>query len=185
MEYCLDLKFLFDCVCIMFKSMKSFSFCLCVGHVIPPENILPLVLCSGPSGQELDFTFQNRDSPRMVTDTHMPVLFLLSSCYNIFSCSSMHYCIFVPICWQMDETGRILSNICNVVPGGVVCFFPSYEYSRRIISHWEANGMLTRLANKKKVHQLHGFSLNELEKNVFMVLGGCIVYWRILFWKWK
>ncbi|XP_033490740.2 ATP-dependent DNA helicase DDX11 [Epinephelus lanceolatus] len=88
------------------------------GHVIPPENILPLVLCSGPSGQELDFTFQNRDSPRM-----------------------------------MDETGRILSNICNVVPGGVVCFFPSYEYSRRIISHWEASGALTRLANKKKIFQ--------------------------------
>ncbi|KAA8590164.1 hypothetical protein FQN60_014098 [Etheostoma spectabile] len=86
------------------------------GHVIPPENILPLVLCSGPSGQELDFTFQNRDSPRM-----------------------------------MDETGRILSNICNVVPGGVVCFFPSYEYLRRIVSHWEASGALTRLANKKKI----------------------------------
>ncbi|TMS06030.1 ATP-dependent DNA helicase DDX11 [Larimichthys crocea] len=53
----------------------------------------------------------------------------------------------------MDETGRILSNICNVVPGGVVCFFPSYEYSRRIISHWEASGALTRLANKKKIFQ--------------------------------
>lgn len=51
----------------------------------------------------------------------------------------------------MDETGRILSNICNVVPGGVVCFFPSYEYSRRMVSHWEASGVLTRLANKKKV----------------------------------
>ncbi|XP_076588489.1 ATP-dependent DNA helicase DDX11 [Chaetodon auriga] len=88
------------------------------GHVIPPENILPLVLCSGPSGQELDFTFQSRDSPRM-----------------------------------MDETGRILSNICNVVPGGVVCFFPSYEYSRRIVSHWEASGALSRLANKKKIFQ--------------------------------
>ncbi|XP_038124814.1 ATP-dependent DNA helicase DDX11 [Cyprinodon tularosa] len=88
------------------------------GHVIPPENILPLVLCAGPSGQELDFTFQNRDSPRM-----------------------------------MDETGRILSNICNVVPGGVVCFFPSYEYSRRIISHWEASSLITRLGNKKKIFQ--------------------------------
>uniref|UniRef100_A0A3B5MS22 DEAD/H (Asp-Glu-Ala-Asp/His) box helicase 11 n=1 Tax=Xiphophorus couchianus TaxID=32473 RepID=A0A3B5MS22_9TELE len=88
------------------------------GHVIPPENILPLVLCAGPSGQELDFTFQNRDSPQM-----------------------------------MDETGRILSNICNVVPGGVVCFFPSYEYSRRIVSHWEASGALTRLGNKKKIFQ--------------------------------
>lgn len=54
-------------------------------------------------------------------------------------------------CLQMDETGRILSNICNVVPGGVVCFFPSYEYSRRIISHWEASSLITRLGNKKKV----------------------------------
>ncbi|XP_028287261.1 ATP-dependent DNA helicase DDX11 [Parambassis ranga] len=88
------------------------------GHVIPPENILPLVLCSGPSGQELDFTFKNRDSPQM-----------------------------------MDEMGRVLSNICNVVPGGVVCFFPSYEYSRRIISQWETSGALTRLANKKKIFQ--------------------------------
>ncbi|XP_077373159.1 ATP-dependent DNA helicase DDX11 [Festucalex cinctus] len=88
------------------------------GHVIPPENLLPIVLCSGPSGQELDFTYQNRDSPRM-----------------------------------MDETGRILSNICNVVPGGVVCFFPSYEYSRRVVAHWESAGVLTRLANKKKIFQ--------------------------------
>lgn len=54
----------------------------------------------------------------------------------------------------MDETGRVLSNICNVVPGGVVCFFPSYEYLRRITSHWEASGALARLANKKKVPQL-------------------------------
>uniref|UniRef100_A0A8D3C6M0 DEAD/H (Asp-Glu-Ala-Asp/His) box helicase 11 n=1 Tax=Scophthalmus maximus TaxID=52904 RepID=A0A8D3C6M0_SCOMX len=98
------------------------------GHVIPPENILPLVLCSGPSGQELDFTFQNRDSPTM-----------------------------------MDETGRILSNICNVVPGGVVCFFPSYEYSRQIISHWEASGALTRLANKKKIFQ-EPKKANQLEQ---------------------
>lgn len=42
-----------------------------LGHVIPPENILPLVLCNGPSGQELDFTFQNRDSPHMVMKAHM------------------------------------------------------------------------------------------------------------------
>uniref|UniRef100_A0A4W6DAL7 DEAD/H (Asp-Glu-Ala-Asp/His) box helicase 11 n=1 Tax=Lates calcarifer TaxID=8187 RepID=A0A4W6DAL7_LATCA len=107
------------------------------GHVIPPENILPLVLCSGPSGQELDFTFQNRDSPRM-----------------------------------MDETGRILSNICNVVPGGVVCFFPSYEYSRQIISHWEANGALARLANKKKVTECALDSSGLTGALLFSVVGG-------------
>lgn len=65
-----------------------------VGHVIPPENILPIILCSGPSGQELDFTFQNRDSPRMVTDTHILQLLsviALTFCV-LFVKASLHIC---------------------------------------------------------------------------------------------
>ncbi|NXN13715.1 DDX11 helicase, partial [Indicator maculatus] len=88
------------------------------GHVIPPENILPIILCSGPSNQQLEFTYQTRDRPQM-----------------------------------MDETGRILCNLCNVVPGGVVCFFPSYDYEKQVYAHWEKTGLLTRLAAKKKVFQ--------------------------------
>ncbi|NXF06354.1 DDX11 helicase, partial [Smithornis capensis] len=88
------------------------------GHVIPPENILPIILCSGPSNQQLEFTYQTRDLPQM-----------------------------------MDETGRILCNLCNVIPGGVVCFFPSYEYEKQVYAHWEKTGLLTRLAAKKKIFQ--------------------------------
>lgn len=71
--------------------------------------------------------------------------------------------VYSAVCRQMDETGRILSNICNVVPAGVVCFFPSYEYLRRITSHWESNGTIARLANKKKVH--------ENNKRVYVLLN--------------
>ncbi|XP_051639955.1 ATP-dependent DNA helicase DDX11 isoform X4 [Manacus candei] len=88
------------------------------GHVIPPENILPIILCNGPSNQQLEFTYQTRDLPQM-----------------------------------MDETGRILCNLCNVIPGGVVCFFPSYEYEKQVYAHWEKTGLLTRLATKKKIFQ--------------------------------
>ncbi|NXQ21431.1 DDX11 helicase, partial [Peucedramus taeniatus] len=88
------------------------------GHVIPPENILPIILCSGPSSQQLEFTYQTRDLPQM-----------------------------------MDETGRILCNLCNVIPGGVVCFFPSYEYEKQVYGHWEKTGLLSRLAAKKKIFQ--------------------------------
>ncbi|XP_040452953.1 ATP-dependent DNA helicase DDX11 isoform X1 [Falco naumanni] len=88
------------------------------GHVIPPENILPIILCNGPSNQQLEFTYQTRDLPQM-----------------------------------MDETGRILCNLCNVVPGGVVCFFPSYEYEKQVYAHWEKMGLLARLAAKKKIFQ--------------------------------
>lgn len=70
----------------------------------------------------------------------------------------------------MDETGRILSNICNVVPGGVVCFFPSYEYLRRIISHWEASGALTRLANKKKVRRGYFLVFDDLKVKPFFIV---------------
>uniref|UniRef100_A0AAY4BU36 ATP-dependent DNA helicase DDX11 n=1 Tax=Denticeps clupeoides TaxID=299321 RepID=A0AAY4BU36_9TELE len=88
------------------------------GHVIPPENILPIVLCVGPSGQELEFTFQTRDTPKM-----------------------------------MEEAGRVLCNLCHIVPGGVVCFFPSYEYEERILGHWQSSGVLQRLSVKKKIFQ--------------------------------
>ncbi|XP_025785989.1 ATP-dependent DNA helicase DDX11 isoform X1 [Puma concolor] len=88
------------------------------GHVIPPDNILPLVICSGPSSQQLEFTYQKRELPQM-----------------------------------MDETGRILYNLCNVVPGGLVCFFPSYEYQRQVHAHWDKSGLLARLAVRKKIFQ--------------------------------
>ncbi|XP_069338154.1 putative ATP-dependent DNA helicase DDX11-like protein 8 isoform X2 [Eulemur rufifrons] len=98
------------------------------GHVIPPDNILPIVLCSGVSGQPLEFTFQHRELPQM-----------------------------------MDEAGRILCNLCNVVPGGVVCFFPSYEYQRRVHAHWEKSGLLGRLAARKKIFQ-EPKSANQVEQ---------------------
>lgn len=88
------------------------------GHVIPPDNILPLIICSGPSNQQLEFTYQRRELPQM-----------------------------------MEETGRILCNLCSVVPGGVVCFFPSYEYLRQVLAHWDKTGLLARLSVKKKIFQ--------------------------------
>uniref|UniRef100_A0A8C2V5Z1 DEAD/H-box helicase 11 n=1 Tax=Chinchilla lanigera TaxID=34839 RepID=A0A8C2V5Z1_CHILA len=88
------------------------------GHVIPPDNILPLVLCSGPTSQPLEFTYQKRALPALV-----------------------------------DETGRILCNLCSVVPGGLVCFFPSYEYQHQVLAHWDKSGMLARLAVRKKIFQ--------------------------------
>ncbi|XP_066113773.1 ATP-dependent DNA helicase DDX11 isoform X1 [Saccopteryx bilineata] len=88
------------------------------GHVIPPDNILPLVICRGPSNQQLEFTYLRRELPQV-----------------------------------MDETGRILCNLCNVVPGGVICFFPSYEYQHQVHAHWDKSGLLARLSVRKKIFQ--------------------------------
>ena len=32
-------------------------------HVVPAANLLPLVLAAGPSGAQLDFSYQNRATP--------------------------------------------------------------------------------------------------------------------------
>ena len=53
---------------------------------------------------------------------------------------------------QMDELGRALTNLCTVVPGGVVCFFPSYEYERRVHTHWTKTGALEKINRKKQVN---------------------------------
>ncbi|XP_021777703.2 ATP-dependent DNA helicase DDX11 isoform X1 [Papio anubis] len=107
------------------------------GHVIPPDNILPLVICSGISNQPLEFTFQKRELPQM-----------------------------------MDEAGRILCNLCSVVPGGVVCFFPSYEYLRQVHAHWEKGGLLGRLAARKKIFQ-EPKSTHQVEQ-VLLAYSRCI-----------
>ncbi|EGW08523.1 putative ATP-dependent RNA helicase DDX11 [Cricetulus griseus] len=108
------------------------------GHVIPPDNILPLIICSGPSNQQLEFTYQRRDLPQM-----------------------------------MEETGRVLCNLCNVVPGGVVCFFPSYEYLRQIHAHWDKTGLLARLSVKKKLFQ-EPKRASQVEQ-VLMAYSKCIM----------
>uniref|UniRef100_A0A2K6RE55 DEAD/H-box helicase 11 n=1 Tax=Rhinopithecus roxellana TaxID=61622 RepID=A0A2K6RE55_RHIRO len=107
------------------------------GHVIPPDNILPLVICSGISDQPLEFTFQKRELPQM-----------------------------------MDEAGRILCNLCSVVPGGVVCFFSSYEYLHQVHAHWEKGGLLGRLAARKKIFQ-EPKSAHQVEQ-VLLAYSRCI-----------
>ncbi|XP_053423578.1 ATP-dependent DNA helicase DDX11 isoform X3 [Nycticebus coucang] len=98
------------------------------GHVIPPDNILPIVISTGISNQPLDFKYQHRELPQM-----------------------------------MDEAGRILFCLCNVIPGGVVCFFPSYEYQRQVHAYWEKSGVLCRLASRKKIFQ-EPKSTNQVEQ---------------------
>ncbi|CAH1268165.1 DDX11 [Branchiostoma lanceolatum] len=51
----------------------------------------------------------------------------------------------------MVELGRVLVNLCNLVPAGVCIFFPSYEYERQVYKFFEDSGVLKRLAVRKQV----------------------------------
>jgi chromosome transmission fidelity protein 1 len=50
---------------------------------------------------------------------------------------------------MVEELGRVMLNICGVVPDGVVVFFPSYSYLETITNHW-AHGPRSRTGNGEK-----------------------------------
>jgi Rad3-related DNA helicase len=49
------------------------------------------------------------------------------------------------------ELGQIIMNLVNIVPDGMVAFFPSYSFLAEVRSVWEASGLLAKLGLKKKV----------------------------------
>ncbi|RKF54277.1 ATP-dependent DNA helicase CHL1 [Erysiphe neolycopersici] len=59
---------------------------------------------------------------------------------------------------MIDDLGRAILNICQVVPDGVIVFFPSYHYLNSVLARWSSgqeNGisLLKRLETKKHVLQ--------------------------------
>lgn len=51
----------------------------------------------------------------------------------------------------MDEAGRIVLNVCKLVPNGVVVFFPSGAYAEAVVARWTATGALGSIGAVKQV----------------------------------
>ncbi|XP_014785658.1 ATP-dependent DNA helicase DDX11 [Octopus bimaculoides] len=51
----------------------------------------------------------------------------------------------------LNELGHVVVNMCNVIPCGIVCFFPSYDFENHVYSHWTTSGVLKRISAKKKI----------------------------------
>ena len=52
---------------------------------------------------------------------------------------------------SIDEIGSLIANVCAVVPGGVVAFFPSFAFLRQATERWKETGAMRRMEAKKKV----------------------------------
>lgn len=98
------------------------------GHVIPPDNILPLILTRGPSNKSFDLTFEHRTK----ADT-------------------------------LKEIAMTITNLCNIVPAGMVVFFPSYDYEAVVFKYLSENQFLERIAKKKTVFR-EPKKTNEVDK---------------------
>lgn len=54
----------------------------------------------------------------------------------------------------LDELGRTLVNLCNIIPAGLVVFVPSYAFLDKVQARWRepaSGGVLQRLKVKKKI----------------------------------
>ncbi|XP_063976651.1 ATP-dependent DNA helicase DDX11 [Diachasmimorpha longicaudata] len=51
----------------------------------------------------------------------------------------------------LNEVGRTLINITNIVPGGIVVFLPSYKYEESLYKHLDSSGIIKKLTHKKQV----------------------------------
>ncbi|VDM01700.1 unnamed protein product [Schistocephalus solidus] len=52
-----------------------------------------------------------------------------------------------------DDIGSLIVGACRLVPGGVLCFFPSYGLLDKLVQRWELTGMLDKLAKVKHILQ--------------------------------
>lgn len=52
---------------------------------------------------------------------------------------------------MMDELGRFLCNLVTVVPEGIVVFFSSFEYERKVYEAWSASGILEKISKRKHI----------------------------------
>lgn len=66
---------------------------------------------------------------------------------------------------MIQELGRLLVNVVRLVPGGVVCFFPSYEYEEVVTGRWKSSGILENLSAKKHIFHEPSKS-SQLEKTL-------------------
>lgn len=61
-------------------------------HVVPGDHLLPVVMCTGPTGVQLDFSFQHRDNPKLLGKILLnvklfslvkyPINFIMSHCWR-------------------------------------------------------------------------------------------------------
>ncbi|XP_061389339.1 ATP-dependent DNA helicase DDX11 [Musca vetustissima] len=52
---------------------------------------------------------------------------------------------------MLNELCSVLENLCNVIPAGVVCFVPSYDYLNSVYEQLQKTGILQRISNKKRI----------------------------------
>ncbi|OEL34579.1 putative ATP-dependent DNA helicase DDX11 [Dichanthelium oligosanthes] len=71
--------------------------------------------------------------------------------YVLLECTLCFVLILICSCLQIEELGRFICNIVKVVPEGIVMFFSSYDYERRVYDAWTTAGTISKICKKKHI----------------------------------
>ncbi|EDX00878.1 ATP-dependent DNA helicase DDX11 [Drosophila yakuba] len=71
---------------------------------------------------------------------------------------------------MLQELSMLLRNLCQVVPGGVVCFLPSYEYLDKVYTYLEQSGTLETIRGRKSVFREVSGSAEQLLDNYALAI---------------
>ncbi|EDV45452.1 ATP-dependent DNA helicase DDX11 [Drosophila erecta] len=71
---------------------------------------------------------------------------------------------------MLQELSMLLRNLCQVVPGGVVCFLPSYEYLDKVYKYLEQSGTLETIQCRKSVFREVSGSAEQLLDNYALAI---------------
>ncbi|EDV32677.1 uncharacterized protein Dana_GF22147 [Drosophila ananassae] len=63
---------------------------------------------------------------------------------------------------MLQELAMVLQNLVQVIPGGMVCFLPSYDYLEVVYRHLEKSGTLERISQRKKIFREESGSADQL-----------------------
>jgi chromosome transmission fidelity protein 1 len=113
------------------------------GTLEPREALLPRLFDQAHC-KKLSF----RSFPHVVPPEHTLALFVGQGPRSIafdFSYAHRHGVE------QINELGRLLLNVCAVVPAGLVVFFPSYAFEDSVWKHFHESGVAASLGKRKKV----------------------------------
>ncbi|RCV15701.1 hypothetical protein SETIT_3G078400v2 [Setaria italica] len=139
------LKFVMLCAEKIFSEVTRDAYAVILaGGTLQPIEETRLRLCPSLPPTDIKFFTCNHivppESILPIAVTRGPSGMTFDFSYNSRSSPSM-----------IEELGRFICNIVTVVPEGVVMFFSSYDYERRVYDAWTTAGTISKICKKKHV----------------------------------
>jgi len=94
----------------------SVTYAWFAGHVIPPDQLLPIALARGSSGLQLDFTYQSRAMLEMVDPIFM------SYCFSLLKCCMLICIFFRSTCSRRWSSRKMPNSFIELVWLSAVVF---------------------------------------------------------------